>query len=278
MMIDFSNRQQLNITQTSSRGNQNKWKIGNCFYKMDQMGYEALAEVLTSRILQKSNITQYVQYDFVKIGLYGEAHTGCVCKDMKQEGEILIPLERFIRQEYNINLANKLSMIFDKREQISYTVNLLKQAGVIEPEKNLTILLELDAFTWNQDRHTNNISLIKSQNGYRFSNIYDNGDAFFSDLMYFPKRFTTEELIKRAIAKPFGGSFQIQKEAAEDLYGKQLQIFFTNDDLENVLKEANPYYSKDIIDRVRNLVQYQLKTYNREQQNIEKESDIKGRQ
>ena len=84
--------------------------------------------------------------------------------------------------------------------------------------------------------------------------------------------FKTEKLIKRVIAKPFGGSFQTQQEAAEDLYGKQLQIFFTNDDLENVLKEANPYYSKDIIDRVWNLVQYQLKTYNREQQDIEKEN------
>ena len=44
------------IAETSSKGNQEKWQDGNIWYKLDQFGYEALAEVFTSQLLEYSNI------------------------------------------------------------------------------------------------------------------------------------------------------------------------------------------------------------------------------
>ena len=43
------------IAETSSKGNQEKWQDGNIWYKLDQFGYEALAEVFTSQLLEYSN-------------------------------------------------------------------------------------------------------------------------------------------------------------------------------------------------------------------------------
>ena len=39
----------------TSKGDQPKWRRGNLWYKADHMGYEALAEVVVSRLLEKTN-------------------------------------------------------------------------------------------------------------------------------------------------------------------------------------------------------------------------------
>ena len=44
------------IAETSSKGNQEKWQDGGIWYKLDQFGYEALAEVFTAQLLECSNI------------------------------------------------------------------------------------------------------------------------------------------------------------------------------------------------------------------------------
>lgn len=44
------------IALTSSKGNQEKWVEDGVWYKLDQFGYEALAECVVSEILEKSNI------------------------------------------------------------------------------------------------------------------------------------------------------------------------------------------------------------------------------
>ena len=46
------------IAETSSKGNQEKWYDAgtDSWYKLDQFGYEALAETVTSRLLERSNI------------------------------------------------------------------------------------------------------------------------------------------------------------------------------------------------------------------------------
>ena len=44
------------IAETSSKGNQEKWLDQGVWYKLDQFGYEALAETLVSMILECSNV------------------------------------------------------------------------------------------------------------------------------------------------------------------------------------------------------------------------------
>ncbi len=54
------------IAQTSSKGNQEKWLEGGRWYKLDQFGYEGLAETLVSVLLKRSNIEADTPFRFVR--------------------------------------------------------------------------------------------------------------------------------------------------------------------------------------------------------------------
>ena len=62
-------------------------------------------------------------------------------------------------------------------------------------------------------------------------------------------------------AKPFSTSFDEQLEAAESLYGDQVQFNFTNADIENEIHQLENYYSEDILKRVRDLLYAQKHKY-----------------
>ena len=64
------------IAETSSKGNQEKWLEDSTWYKLDQFGYEALAEVMTSKLLEHSNIESetpftFVRYEMKKVKVHG---------------------------------------------------------------------------------------------------------------------------------------------------------------------------------------------------------------
>ena len=52
------------IAETSSKGNQEKWLDSGIWYKLDQFGYEALAEVFTSQLLEYSNMEVAFPFTF----------------------------------------------------------------------------------------------------------------------------------------------------------------------------------------------------------------------
>ena len=70
------------IAETSSKGNQEKWQDGGIWYKLDQFGYEALAEVFTAQLLECSNIETdfpftFVRYRMERLLVHGRERTGC---------------------------------------------------------------------------------------------------------------------------------------------------------------------------------------------------------
>ena len=69
------------IAETSSKGNQEKWLENNRWYKLDQFGYEALAETFTSLFLEQSNIESdtpfhFTRYRMEKLNVHGRDRTG----------------------------------------------------------------------------------------------------------------------------------------------------------------------------------------------------------
>ena len=56
------------IAETSSKGNQEKWRDPetNRWYKLDQFGYEGLAETMVSLLLEKSNLETDTAFTFVR--------------------------------------------------------------------------------------------------------------------------------------------------------------------------------------------------------------------
>ena len=57
------------IAETSSKGNQEKWLDNGQWYKLDQFGYEALAETFSSMLLEYSNIERETPFCFVRYNM-----------------------------------------------------------------------------------------------------------------------------------------------------------------------------------------------------------------
>lgn len=80
------------IAETSSKGNQEKWLDQGKWYKLDQFGYEGLAETFTSMLLERSNIEHdtpfcFVRYNMEKLLVHGRERTGCSSENFLKPGE-----------------------------------------------------------------------------------------------------------------------------------------------------------------------------------------------
>ena len=78
------------IAETSSKGNQEKWREGGRWYKLDLFGYEGLAETVASRLLEHTNLRElgfsFVPYRMEQLEVHGRKRTGCSSPDFLQEG------------------------------------------------------------------------------------------------------------------------------------------------------------------------------------------------
>ena len=108
------------IAETSSKGNQEKWQDGNIWYKLDQFGYEALAEVFTSQLLECSNTEAdfpftFVRYRMERLLVHGRERTGCSSPNFLKAGESIITLAHLFQQYTGKPLFETLSrMTSDK--------------------------------------------------------------------------------------------------------------------------------------------------------------------
>ena len=251
----------------TSKGNQWKWKQGDYWYKADFMGYESLSEVLVSGLLQYTNVGQYVQYDLCGI-VQEQAVMGCCSRNFLEEGENLITLDRLFRMYLGCSIVERLAKIQNIRERVEYVAeNVAEITGLEDFGKYLTMLLEIDAFFLNEDRHMNNIAVIfhGEKRKFRLCPVFDNGLALLADTtMDFPITELTEDIdkyIQRIHAKPFAGDFEEQADAAEQIYGRQWKMNFTMKDMEETLKECAEGYDEAIIERVRYILRCQMRKY-----------------
>ena len=79
------------IAETSSKGNQEKWRDNGRWYKLDQFGYEALAETVISRLLERSSIEaetpfRFVRYRMERMSVHGRDRNGCSSSDFLRPG------------------------------------------------------------------------------------------------------------------------------------------------------------------------------------------------
>lgn len=82
----------------SSKGNQNKWYADGKWYKEDGLGYEALAEVVVSRLLKKTNVRQGVEYGYEALRRGDRIVHGCVLENfMKPEDDKVVSVERLFQ-------------------------------------------------------------------------------------------------------------------------------------------------------------------------------------
>lgn len=230
----------------SSKGNQMKWFQEGYWYKADQFGYESLAEVVTSRLLNQSSVENVTIYEPTIIRYKGREYRGCCSKNFRRKEEILIPLERFFRNHTSVGLAKQLARISSVKERIQYTEELVRNStGIKDFGKYLATMLEMDAFFLNEDRHTNNISVLynKETDSYRLCPFYDLGLSLFADTKV---DFLLEKdyfaCTQSIVAKPFSRDFDEQMDAANELYGSYLMFHMPANRIADVMKELREKY------------------------------------
>lgn len=264
MEIDLTQYKNEPLAGHTSKGDQPKWHIQNKWYKADHMGYEALSEVIVSWMLEHSTITDFVHYQPIVINSYDRHYHGCCSDNFRQPEEILLPLEKLHRAYYGIGLAQKLTVFEEIDERIRYTVAFVEETTELKDfGPYLSTLLELDALILNEDRHTNNIAVIRNEKTkeFRLCPIFDNGLSLLSDLNDYPLEHDVYECIAAVKAKPFAQDFMAQTELASSLYASRLRFHFTKEQLHQKLQELTDYYAKAIVERVEQTVLEQMRKY-----------------
>jgi hypothetical protein len=248
----------------TSKGDQPKWQLNGKWYKADHMGYEALAEVLVSQLLKQSNVSNFVEYKPVLIQYRGKEIPGCASQSFQAKDEMLVPFERLHRAYKGQGLAASLGKINEPQKRIRYTVDFIEQTtGLTKVGDYLTLLLELDSFFLNEDRHTNNLAVIRNEKSkeFRLCPVFDNGLALLSDIHDYPLGKDIYDCISHVRAKPFDLDFDVQVEAAEELYGTQLNFSFTRYDVSKTINMVGELYSQSVIARVERTVYEQMRKY-----------------
>ena len=262
------------VAATSSKGNQEKWYNAetNSWYKLDRVGFEALAEAVAGELLIKhSNIEpelgyKVVPYSIETVEVHRKERIACVSPNFLADGESIQTayhiLKRILGADYQRILAEESTI----QKRLSLIVDTVENAtGLRDFGKYLALLFEVDALIANEDRHLNNIAVIECNGKYSCCPIFDNGEGFMLDNVKYPFDVPAKSMMKNLRAKPFECRFGKLLTAARDLYGPQLCVDFTQQDIEAItdkhLHHYQPFFRYLIKERIVDVVTSQKKKY-----------------
>ncbi len=259
MTVRFTSSEK--IAETSSKGNQEKWLDGNRWYKLDQFGYEALAETAISKLLESSNIEtdtpfSFVRYQMERIHAHGRERTACSSENFLTEGQSIITLSHPLRRHEYKDLKAILTALSSDKQRIAYIAkSTVEITGLAEFPQYLTLLFEVDALFLNDDRHLNNIAVLYKDGKYNYCPIFDNGAELLSNTQFSPMDIEPKALMPELQARPFNTTFTHQRNTARSLSGPQLYIpNFIRVQIAELLEPLLPYYAQRdrgfILDRV----------------------------
>lgn len=258
------------IAETSSKGNQEKWRDGDKWYKLDQFGYEALAEVFTARLLGRSNILsdtpfRFAAYQMERLLVHGRERTGCSSDHFLKDGETIVTLAHLFRQHLGHPLSEELGRLSsDKKRMVYLAEETATLTGLAQFPEYLTLLYEIDGLVLNDDRHLNNIAVLEKDGKFDYCPIFDQGAGLLSNTLYAPFDIVPRSLIQTLRARPFHTTFNRQIHTMQSLYGKQLRLpRFSREALYALVEPLLPYYPRRdqplIADRVCETVLYRQK-------------------
>lgn len=233
------------IALTSSKGNQEKWCDDNIWYKLDQFGYEALAEAVTSEILEKSNIEndtpfKFVRYSIEKVNVHHADRIACTSPNFLRNGEAIITLNKLLSSNIEVSLTEKLSRLTSDKKRIQYLVDTAKEiTGLADFDRYLTLLFEIDSLIMNDDRHLNNIAVLEKNGKFDYCPIFDNGAGLLSNTQIYRMDIEPKGIMKSMVASPFFMTFNRELKTVRSLYGAVLKLpRLTKDEIAEIV---NPY-------------------------------------
>jgi hypothetical protein len=249
------------LSSVTSKGNQIKWKTGDLWVKLDSLGYEGLAEELTSIVLSCTNL-KHAEYksSIVYARPLCQDRQGCVSKDFIVPKYDFITLESLLRKDENLYAC------IDKLSSYNAFLNVVKSVRRLinlDMSKYLANMLLFDCIVLNEDRHRNNIGVLynKETKKYECSLIFDNGLSLLSDTEDYPIGIDIVKNVCRVKSKPFSDSFFEQMSVVRDLGFKPIKLNVKR--LKSKLDcYVNIIYDSSVVNRAIDVLKYQLdKTY-----------------
>ena len=237
------------IAETSSKGNQEKWLENGRRYKLDLFGYEGLAETVTSSLLEKTNVCdlgfEFVPYRMERMEVHRRTRNGCSSQNFLQPQDEIITLADLLlkgagprwQEEAGKqpNLSSRVRWIVDQVQRLT---------GLSRFGEYLTLLFEIDMLVANEDRHLNNIAVLRKEDRFDYCPIFDFGAGLLSNVRDYPMDIDPKQHLKMIRARPLETTFYRQVQASRVLYGPQLEWNFTVLDLQEVLSEPLQYYAE----------------------------------
>ena len=220
---------------------------------------------MISHLLQKSTLQkeEFVVYELEEMKYKMSVYTGAKSNSFLEDGWQLITLERLFDNFFGESLYKSLYKIADHEKRIQFLVSQVERiTGLRNFGVYLSKLLTIDALFLNEDRHTHNIAVLMNEKGeFTYCPIFDNGAGLLSDMtMDYPLRGDVYELMKESKAKTICEDYDEQLDISEELYGENIKFYFTEKDVDELLKDVKEY-SKDVVDRVKTIVLYQMRKY-----------------
>ena len=115
----------------------------------------------------------------------------------------------------------------------------------------------------NEDRHLNNIAVLRRGEEFDYCPIFDFGAGLLSNVRDYPIEITPNAHLKQLRAQPLKTTFTRQVHAAQSIYNPQLQWDFSLADITTALDEPLEFYAERdqsyIADRVQTCIQKQMK-------------------
>jgi hypothetical protein len=253
------------LNRHSSKGNQLKWEQDGIWYKADYTGYEGLSEYVVSELLKRTtNLPfEFVSYETerIKYGL-GEFR-GCKSKNFLNDGWMIITLERLFKLEYGESLQQCMLKISSLEERSRFLVNqIIRKTGLADFGKYMSILLTIDAFFLNDDRHLHNIAVLwDGDKRFQYCPIFDHGSTLLADTtLDYPIEGDLYQMIDRVKSKTFCQNLEEQLDIIEAQYGQYIKFDFDENVIRNIL-DKDLYYDKIQKDRVFDILMIQKRKY-----------------
>lgn len=218
--VDVSDRFRL---QATTKGNQIKWHRGNLWIKADSMGYESIAEYLSTILESYIRGLKYVKYDLCTVKETGtgkmKTYNCCVSESFLTGSEYIVSAQRMIYAILGTEKAKDLVVKKTGVDLLAHTIEICNRCTGIDEltiYKYLSTICKLDAITLNEDRHLNNIAFIYDGKKYRLAPIFDNGMGLLADTESFPLNKGYSVWMQSVRARPFCSDFIEQALLFED--------------------------------------------------------------
>ncbi len=253
------------ISETSSKGNQEKWFENNRWYKLDNFGYEALSETVISKLINQTNIKNLgfaaVSYNIEKLEVHNHQRIACSSENFLKPNQSLITLAKLFRQCIGPDWQTKANKKNSIEGRIEWIIEKTKELTKLERfDEYLTLLFELDLLFCNEDRHLNNIAIIKNESSFVYCPFFDFGAGLLSNVRDYPLDILPSTLLKQLKANPMNTTFTRQVHAIEKLTGPKLETNFTEGKIMQALEPALEYYPKLYVPYIRERVLTCIKT------------------